>query len=452
LRVARQMPEVGASAANPARSTLGLALSGGGSRAAAFHRGTVQGLNELGLLDDIDTISSVSGGSIFAAAWMSALWRGQGFSHFLGSIGQELAVGFVARSFNLRALHLALPSYTRAHLLAETFDRTLIGGMQLQHLPKRPLLCINTSVMNTGQVGKFSRHGFSSTGLFAAGGVQENSNPAIPLAEFPVALAATASAAFPVGLPPVYLLRGRHVPEGWGGAGLSGHQRIALTDGGVLENLGIQTLLKSKRFGAWDLIISDAGRLEAAWEPGGIKNLLYGIFMGAVSLPTLARVTTMMNSKENRHMRLSSFGELEKSWLIEACRSRISTSSMDSYLSNQPIAPRRRLLYIRLNQTVAGLLGAVPQWRILELAKRNNVTLLEPTRPTTELLQACGVDISAALDIHRAMGGDARIADLNRIGTHFTALSLPDIQGLYEHARWQVHAMHALYWGKDGIL
>ena len=36
--------------------------------------------------------------------------------------------------------------------------------------------------------------------------------------------------------------------------------------------------------------------------------------------------------------------------------------------------------------------------------------------------------------------------DLNRISTHFTALPTKEIQGLYEHSRWQVHAMHALYW------
>lgn len=446
MRVALRMHKVGASAASPARPTLGLGLSGGGSRAAAFHRGTTQGLREVGLLNDVDTVSSVSGGSIFAAAWMSALWRGQEFSHFLGSIGQELEAGFVGRSINLHALKVVLPSYTRAHLLAETFDRTLVGGMQLQHLPERPLLCINTSVMNTGQVGKFSRYGFSSTGLVAPGGAQEQSNPTIPLAEFPVALAATASAAFPIGMPPVYLLRSRHIPVGWGGPGLSSHHRFALIDGGVLENLGVQTLLKSRRFSAWDLVISDAGRLEKAWKPGGIKNFLHGAIMGAVSLPTLARVTGMMNSKENRHMRQSAFGEMERSWLTEACRNEHSTSAMNIYLSDQPVAPRRRVLFIRLTQTMAGLLAAIPRWRICELAARAKITLSEPMRPTIELLQMCGVDLSPAAELHRIMGGDALIADLNHIGTHFTALPTQAIQGLYDHARWQVHAMHALYW------
>jgi len=46
---------------------LGLALSGGGFRAAAFHLGTLKKLKELNILDDVDVISTVSGGSIIGA-------------------------------------------------------------------------------------------------------------------------------------------------------------------------------------------------------------------------------------------------------------------------------------------------------------------------------------------------------------------------------------------------
>ena len=43
---------------------IGLSLSGGGFRATAYHIGTLKKLNEMGILKDIDVISSVSGGSI----------------------------------------------------------------------------------------------------------------------------------------------------------------------------------------------------------------------------------------------------------------------------------------------------------------------------------------------------------------------------------------------------
>ncbi len=382
---------------------------------------------------------------MFAAAWMASLGRQQKLGTFLSGIASELAKGFVTRSINLGAAKLLLPSYTRTNLLAETFDRTLIHGMRLSDLPERPLLCVNTSVMNTGQLGRFSRDGFSSTGIQPPGQDQGPSNPAIALPEFPVALAAMASAAFPVGLPPVYLRSGAHIPAGWGGPS-SEHRRFALIDGGVLDKLGVQTLLRSRRFGTWDLIISDAERKEQPWKPGGIGNFLRGAIMGITSLPIIERFTAMMNSKETRHMRSSAFGELERTWLIHALRTNGFDASLDDYLSAQPIAPRRRILFVRLSQTLKDLLASVPRWRLRELAARGGQSLPEPLPPIQELLRRLGVELRRSLEIHAAIGGDARVGQLNRIGTHFGALSARDIEDLAAHACWQVHIMRALYW------
>ncbi|HPF07510.1 MAG TPA: patatin-like phospholipase family protein, partial [Spirochaetota bacterium] len=47
------------------RRRIGLALSGGGVRAAAFHSGVLKYLAEKGKLEDVNHISSVSGGSLF---------------------------------------------------------------------------------------------------------------------------------------------------------------------------------------------------------------------------------------------------------------------------------------------------------------------------------------------------------------------------------------------------
>jgi NTE family protein len=67
-----------------------LAFSGGGTRAAAFSQGLLEGLQtvryqpptgpERTLLDDVDVISSVSGGSFTAAHY--ALFGPEGFKHF----------------------------------------------------------------------------------------------------------------------------------------------------------------------------------------------------------------------------------------------------------------------------------------------------------------------------------------------------------------------------------
>src|SRR5712675_392717 len=46
---------------------IGLALSGGGSRAIAFHLGCLRALNRLGLLERVAVLSTVSGGSVIGA-------------------------------------------------------------------------------------------------------------------------------------------------------------------------------------------------------------------------------------------------------------------------------------------------------------------------------------------------------------------------------------------------
>ena len=52
----------------------GLALSGGGFRAALFHIGSLWRLNEMGWLKKIAEITSVSGGSI-TAAYLGLKWK-----------------------------------------------------------------------------------------------------------------------------------------------------------------------------------------------------------------------------------------------------------------------------------------------------------------------------------------------------------------------------------------
>lgn len=55
---------------------IGLAMSGGGYRAAAYHMGTMRALRKLGILGNVDVISSVSGGSIMAAYYVLNMDKG----------------------------------------------------------------------------------------------------------------------------------------------------------------------------------------------------------------------------------------------------------------------------------------------------------------------------------------------------------------------------------------
>ena len=70
--------------------TIGLCLSGGGYRAAAFHLGALAYLNHRGLLDRVRALSTVSGGSVVGAAWLLSRVRGEPFEDFLRRFAAEL--------------------------------------------------------------------------------------------------------------------------------------------------------------------------------------------------------------------------------------------------------------------------------------------------------------------------------------------------------------------------
>lgn len=48
---------------------IGLALSGGGARAMAFHLGCLRALHEFGILERVQVLSTVSGGSVIGALY-----------------------------------------------------------------------------------------------------------------------------------------------------------------------------------------------------------------------------------------------------------------------------------------------------------------------------------------------------------------------------------------------
>src|ERR1700742_4114156 len=71
---------------------IGLALSGGGSRAVAFHLGCLRALKRLGLLDRVVVLSTVSGGSVIGAYFHAH--KGD-FESFEAKVRQLLAEGLV---------------------------------------------------------------------------------------------------------------------------------------------------------------------------------------------------------------------------------------------------------------------------------------------------------------------------------------------------------------------
>src|SRR6185369_4146934 len=117
---------------------LGLALSGGGFRAAAFHLGVMQKLESLGLLYKIDVLSCVSGGSI-AGAVLALNWSSKAgpakLENYLRtrSIAVSSVIGGVLDPFA-----------TRLEKLADSYDADLFGKSTLDALSGGPRTYFNS--------------------------------------------------------------------------------------------------------------------------------------------------------------------------------------------------------------------------------------------------------------------------------------------------------------------
>jgi NTE family protein len=240
-------------------------FSGGGTRAAALACGVLEELARTTipgpngphrLLDEIDAISSVSGGSFTAAAF--ALYGDAAFG--------RLETNFLKRNIQGRLLtrvlnplnwpKLAASTYERSDLAAEYYDKILFHGARFGDLLRRPApyLVINATDISTGARFDFTQNQFdllcSDLGLY------------------PISRAVAASSAVPALLSPITL----NNYSGWCGCTAPPWLETALTnqsagrlrfraqeirsyldstnrpylhlvDGGVSDNLGLRAVI-----------------------------------------------------------------------------------------------------------------------------------------------------------------------------------------------------------------
>ncbi len=227
----------------------GLALSGGGYRAALFHIGTLWRLNELGWLKRLAEVTSVSGGSI-TAGWLGLQWKNLKFGEDGVATNFEDGIVKPLREFCSHGIEgegffcgLARPY------------RRFFGKATLQNLPpdkKGPRFTIYATSLQTGVSVRFSRPYLADYNL---GEIRE---PKIELAK-----AVAASSAFPPIMNPVMLKFKPTDWKDWPDRGkkkdIPGKEKMrktmALTDGGVYDNMGLERV--------WDryttVLVSDAG-------------------------------------------------------------------------------------------------------------------------------------------------------------------------------------------------
>jgi NTE family protein len=227
---------------------IGLALSGGGFRAAAFHLGVFRKLRELGLLWKIDLLTCVSGGSI-AGAYLAANW---GHDDVLDRLDTYLRTTSIAVASVIAGV--LNPFESRLEKLADTYDRDLFKNKTLGQLDSGPRLYLNSTNLASGNMfffvtgenkgAEMGEHEF---------GVNSSAN------DFPLSRAVAASSAFPPVFPPLKLSRRDYdVPD---------VDYVTLADGGVYDNLGANPLFLERNSLDYALI-SDAGKpFEIAVQP-----------------------------------------------------------------------------------------------------------------------------------------------------------------------------------------
>lgn len=243
-------------------SGIALCLSGGGYRAKVFHLGALLRLNEAGLLPRIDRISSVSGGSITAGVlglkWSRLRFDANGVATNLAKEVIEPIRALAGKTIDRGAIGIgaALPGISIADRVEAAYRKYLFGDATLQQLPDHPRFVINATNVQSGVLWRFMRPYMRD---YRVGEVRI---PTVPLAK-----AVAASSAFPPFLSPVRLELQHDDFTPNSGLDLQFEpftSEAVLTDGGVYDNLGLETALK--RFDT--VLVSDGGgKMEAEEEP-----------------------------------------------------------------------------------------------------------------------------------------------------------------------------------------
>jgi NTE family protein len=246
---------------------LYLTFSGGGTRAAALSYGVLEELRKTEvtldgkkrrLLDEIDGISSVSGGSFTAGYY--GLFGDRIFEDFESKFLKKNIQGALASEifFNpINWFRLSSDTFDRSDLAAEYYDKHVFDGGTFGDIAARkgPMIMMNATEMTHGLRIAFNQDAFDVI--------------CSDLSPFPVARAAAASSAVPMLLSPITLrnyagtcgfkiperfdevLRGRSISERQlflanNIAPLLDSQKkpyIHLVDGGVADNLGLRIIL-----------------------------------------------------------------------------------------------------------------------------------------------------------------------------------------------------------------
>jgi NTE family protein len=270
------------------KKKIGLALSGGGYRAAAFHLGTLRKLDQMGILDKVDILSTISGGSITGAAYCLSKENYKdfesSFTEILKSknvIKKVLWSWYFIRTLLFILLFLGISVFLMftpypwisyvvlfagfflliryqfkifpaSKAVQQAYEKYFFHGATLDKMAKKVKLVIGSTNLQTGRPFVFSKAdmGDSTYRYIKDGGEPIYFKPK----EFPVAKAVMASSCVPFAFTPLGIEKKYYVYE-------KDAKRVdpQLVDGGVYDNQGIHKLTIEGSYLCNMVIVSDAG-------------------------------------------------------------------------------------------------------------------------------------------------------------------------------------------------
>jgi len=198
---------------------LALAISGGGSRAANFGAAVMLELQQRGLLEQVDVISGMSGGTLPAVYY--------GLGDKAGAFTEQAVreeLGYDFQSSWIRRWFLPqnifrywLSDFTRSDIMVQVFNNRLYHEATFADLQLHPKILLNSTIHNDNTRFTFTDERFAK--LHSV------------LAPYRVANAVNASSAFPGAFQDVTLQ--------WY---MEPTQFLHLYDGGPIDNLGVQAI------------------------------------------------------------------------------------------------------------------------------------------------------------------------------------------------------------------
>ena len=406
---------------------IGLALSGGGYRAAAYHIGMLKALHKLGILDNVDVISSVSGGSITAAYY--ALHK-DNFEKFEGTIKMKLRRGVLGWSIfilfleaiALAVLHGWLVSlvinccklcmvwkcviiiamsvavlaiilillhkiWPSSHLIEKVYARKFFDNKTLNDLPESPIIAMNATDVELNRQFTFSQVKIDAAEKYESGYFKND--------EMPISLAVMASSAYPMFAPV-------HIP----------HKYITdkcaktpiLVDGGIYDNQGAHKLTERGDYHASYIIVSDAGNTEmnrkGTWNIACLLFKVINLMMNRIDKMQRRDNLYMRKKIDDKQQKYSQYAYAVLEWLptdknlIESFVDNIASGYVPKYVCEshglseelvKRILAKDKMAKLEAKEIVEKHIG----WDVLYKSQPDKETIAKALKVKTNLLGLC---------------------------------------------------------------